>query len=92
MAFLGDTHSALHDHEMSKQKLYVKCTTYFRDGNRTNSLLLLSGEKQTVALGYIVEKEVIVIYSIRNFKENNLQCDMICDVRFFKQHAGRIYY
>ena len=92
MAFLGDAHSALHDHEMAKQKFYVKCNTYLRDGNRTNTLPLLSGEKQAVALGYIVEKGVILIYSIRNFKENNLPCDMICDVRFFTQHAARIYY
>jgi hypothetical protein len=60
----------------------VICNTYFRDGNRTKSLPLSSGEKQAVALRYIVVKEVIVMYSIRNFKKNNLPCDMICDVRF----------
>jgi hypothetical protein len=70
----------------------VECNTYFLDGNKTNSLPLLSGEKQAVALGYSVEKEVILMYSIRNFKENNLPCDMICDVRFFKQPAARIHY
>jgi len=81
MAFLGDPHSALHDHEMAEQKFCVKCNKYFRDRNRTNTLPLLSGEKQAVALRYIVQKEVIVMYSIRNFKKNHLLCDMICDVR-----------